>query len=263
LLEDQTFEPAPINRRQFVKLSTVAGLTGLALGIAPNVSQAAAGNADGSVSEVTSPNMLWWRSVGNTHTAFVIETLVDELAEATGKYPVTFRRELLSDHPRHLAALDLVIGKSGYGDKQLPSDQAWGIAIHESFNSVVAYVVEVSLTDGHPRVHQVTGAIHCNMAVNPSAVVAQVQGAASMGLGMIIDGAEITLVDGRVQQRNFDSYRGPRLSDVPSMDVYIVASTDPPTGVGEPGLPPIAPAVANAIRRLTGQSQRQLPFVLT
>ena len=116
------------------------------------------------------------------------------------------------------------------------------------------------MSAGKPQVHRVTGAIHCNMAVNPLSVEAQVQGSVVMGLGMFLEGAEITLIDGHVQQRNFDTYRVPRITDTPEVKVYIVPSMDAPTGAGEPGLPPIAPAVANAMSTLTGQPVRALPL---
>jgi isoquinoline 1-oxidoreductase beta subunit len=204
--------------------------------------------------------VLWWRSVGHSHTAFVMETLIDEVANASGKDPVAYRRTLLKQHPRHLAALELAVTRSGYGEKPLASGHAHGVAVHESFGSVVAYVVEVSMDNGRPKVHHVTGAIHCNTAVNPTAVEAQVQGAAIMGIGMTLEGAEITLKHGEVQQRNFDTYKVARMPDIPPIDVHIVPSTDAPTGVGEPGLPPIAPAIANAVRALTGKSLRALPY---
>lgn len=207
--------------------------------------------------------VLWWRSVGHTHSAFVMETLVDEIASKTNMDPVDLRRHLLNEHPRHLETLELAISKSGYGSRSLPVGQAWGVAIHESFGSVVAHVVEVSLADNRPQVHKVTSAIHCNTAVNPRSVIAQVEGAALMGIGTIIEGAEITLKDGVVQQSNFHDYILPRMPHMPDIDVHIVESTEPPTGVGEPGLPPIAPAIANAIYALTGKPIRSLPFRLS
>lgn len=207
--------------------------------------------------------VLWWRSVGHTHSAFVMETLVDEIAGKTNVDPVDLRRQLLNKHPRHLETLELAISKSGYGTRSLPDGQAWGVAIHESFGSVVAHVVEVSVTDNRPQVHKVTSAIHCNTAVNPRSVVAQVEGAVLMGIGTTIEGAEITLKDGVVQQSNFHDYIVPRMPNMPDIDVHIVESTKPPTGVGEPGLPPIAPAIANAIYALTGKPIRSLPFRLS
>ena len=206
--------------------------------------------------------ILWWRSVGHTHSAFVMETLIDRIAREVGRDPVELRRDLLSKHPRHLAALDLAVRKSGYGVKTLLAGRAWGIAIHESFRSVVAHVVELSIEDGTPKLHRVTSAIHCNLAVNPRSVEAQIEGAVLMAIGTTLDGAEITLRDGEVEQSNFDSFVMPRMPDMPPVDVHIVPSNDPPTGVGEPGLPPLAPAMANAIFALTGNPVEALPIRL-
>jgi isoquinoline 1-oxidoreductase beta subunit len=207
--------------------------------------------------------VLWWRSVGHTHTAYVMETLVDEIARSVGQDPVAYRRSLLGDkHPRILAALNLAVAQSGYGVKALPAGQAWGVAVHESFKSVVAYVVEASIKDGQPVLHKVTAGVHCNTAVNPMSIEAQVQGAALMGLGTTLPGAAITLKDGVVQQSNFGDYTVARLPQMPVVAVHIVPSTEPPTGMGEPGLPPLAPALANAISRLTGKPLRSLPFVM-
>ncbi len=207
--------------------------------------------------------VLWWRSVGSTHTAFVMETLLDEIARATKQDPVAYRMRLFGDkHPRHRAALQLAVDKSGYGKKRLPAGRAWGVAVHESFNSVVAYVVEASVRDGRPVLHRVTAGVHCNLAVNPRSVEAQVQGAAVMGLSMCLPGSAITLKDGVVEQSNFGDFTVARITDMPEFDVHIVPSAEPPTGMGEPGLPPLAPAFANAIARLTGKPLRQLPFNL-
>ena len=207
--------------------------------------------------------VLWWRSVGSTHTAFVMETLLDEIARATQQDPVAYRMQLFGDkHPRHRDALQLAVNKSGYGKTPLPEGRAWGMAVHESFDSVVAYVVEASMKDGRPVLHRVTAGVHCNLAVNPRTVEAQVQGAAVTGLSMCLPGSAITLKDGVVEQSNFDGYTVARITDMPEFAVHIVPSADPPTGIGEPGLPPLAPAFANAIARLTGKPLRQLPFKL-
>jgi len=207
--------------------------------------------------------VLWWRSVGSTHTAYVMETLLDEIARATGQDPVAYRLKLMGErHPRHKAALQLAVDKSGYGKRTLPAGRAWGVAVHESFNSVVAYVVQASVKDGMPKLHQVTAGVHCNLAVNPLSVEAQVQGAALMGLGTCLPGAAITLKDGVVQQSNFGDYMVPRITDMPQIAVHIVPSADPPTGMGEPGLPALAPAFANAVAALTGKTPRELPFKL-
>jgi isoquinoline 1-oxidoreductase beta subunit len=207
--------------------------------------------------------VLWWRSVGSTHTAFVMETLIDEAAHAAKMDPVAYRKSLLGEkHARHAAALDLAVAKSGYGKKALPKGQAWGVAMHESFNTVIAYVVTASVKDGVPRLHKVTAGVHCNQPVNPLTIEAQIQGAALMGLGMTLPGAAITLKDGVVEQQNFSDYVVARMPDMPVIDVHIVPSTEPPTGMGEPGLPPLAPAFANAIFKLTGKRLRKLPFDL-
>jgi isoquinoline 1-oxidoreductase beta subunit len=207
--------------------------------------------------------VLWWRSVGSTHTAYVMETLIDEIARATKQDPVAYRLKLIGDkHPRHRAALQLAVEKSGYGKKALPQGRAWGVAVHESFHTVVAYVVEASVKDGKPVLHRVTAGVHCNLVVNPRTVEAQVQGAALMGLSMCLPGAAITLKDGEVQQSNFGDYAVPRITDMPQIAVHVVPSADAPTGMGEPGLPPLAPAFANAIARLTGKTPRELPFKL-
>jgi isoquinoline 1-oxidoreductase beta subunit len=207
--------------------------------------------------------MLWWRSVGSNHTAFVMETLVDEIARATRQDPVAYRMKLFGDkHARHRAALQLAVDKSGYGKRRLPAGRAWGVAVHESFSTVVAYVVEASVKDGQPRLHQVTAGVHCNLAVNPRSIEAQVQGAAAMGLSMCLPGQAITLKDGVVEQSNFGDFTVARMTDTPGFAVHIVPSAEPPTGIGEPGLPPLAPAFANAIARLTGKPVRNLPFDL-
>ena len=207
--------------------------------------------------------VLWWRSVGSTHTAYVMETLLDEIARATKQDPVAYRLRLIGDkHPRHRAALQLAVEKSGYGKKQLPAGRAWGVAVHESFSTVVAYVVEASVKDGQPVLNRVTAGVHCNLAINPRSIEAQVQGAALMGLSMCLPGAAITLKDGVVEQSNFGDFAVPRITDMPQMAVHIVPSAEPPTGMGEPGLPPLAPAFANAIARLTGKPLRELPFKL-
>jgi isoquinoline 1-oxidoreductase beta subunit len=208
--------------------------------------------------------VLWWRSVGSTHTAYVMETLIDEVARNTGQDPVAYRMQQFgTKHPRHAAALQLAVSKSGYGKRKLTEGRAWGVAVHESFDTVVAYVVEASVKDNTPVLHSVTAGVHCNLAINPTSIEAQVQGAALMGLGMCLPGAAITFKDGVVEQSNFGDYLVPRITDMPLMAVFIVPSADAPTGLGEPGLPPLAPAFANAIAMLTGKTQRELPFKLT
>lgn len=208
--------------------------------------------------------VLWWRSVGSTHTAYVMETLIDEVARSSGQDPVAYRlKQFGTKHPRHTAALQLAVDKSGYGKRTLPAGRAWGVAVHESFNTVVAYVVEASVKDNVPVLHGITAGVHCNLAINPTSIEAQVQGAALMGLSMCLPGAAITLKDGVVEQSNFGDFPVPRITDMPTVAVFIVPSADAPTGLGEPGLPPLAPAFANAIARLTGKpAPRELPFKL-
>lgn len=209
--------------------------------------------------------VLWWRSVGNTHTAFVKETLADEMATAAKQDPVAWRMARLDEkaHARHRAALQLAVDKSGYGKKKLPKGHAWGVAVHESFGSVVAYVVDVSLVKGEPRVHRVTAGVHANRVVNPLSAEAQIQGGCVFGLSMTKPGFAIEIENGVVKNSNFPDYPPPRMPDAPVVDVFFVPSNDNPTGLGEPGTPTIAPSVANALFRLTGKRQRQLPFVLT
>ena len=203
--------------------------------------------------------VLWWRSVGSTHTAFSTETFLDEVAHAAGRDPLALRRELLQHHPRHLGVLELAAQKAGW-DVPLPRGRARGIAVHESFNSFVAQVAEVSLGhDGLPQVERVVCAVDCGVAVNPDVIRAQMEGGIGYGLAAAL-WSEITLVQGRVQQSNFDTYRPLRIEEMPQVEVYIVPSAAPPTGVGEPGVPPIAPAVANALFHLTGHRVRRLPL---
>jgi isoquinoline 1-oxidoreductase subunit beta len=206
--------------------------------------------------------VLWWRSVGHTHTAYVMETLVDELAASAGKDPIEYRLALLDPaQTRHRAVLELVRRKSGWGGP-LPTGRARGVAVHKSFDSVVAQVAEVSVDQGRIRVHKVTCAIDCGLAVNPLTVEAQLISGISFGLGAALYG-KITLKDGRVEQSNFPDYPVLRFDEMPQTSVHIVPSTADPTGLGEPGTPPIAPAVANALARLTGKRLRRLPFDLS
>jgi isoquinoline 1-oxidoreductase beta subunit len=208
--------------------------------------------------------VLWWRSVGSTHTAYVMETLIDEIARNTKQDPVAYRLKQFGDkHPRHTAALKLAVEKSGYNKRRLPKGHAWGVAVHESFETVVAYVVTASIQNGQAKLHTATAGVHCNLAVNPKTIEAQVQGAALMGLGMCLENAAITLKDGVVEQSNFGDYAVARITDMPQVSVHIVPSADPPTGMGEPGLPPLAPAFGNAIAKLVGKAPRSLPFKLS
>ena len=205
--------------------------------------------------------MLRWRSMGHSHTAFVMETLIDELAAAAKQDPIAYRLALLDPtHARHRAVLALVREKSDWS-KPPPKGRGRGVAVHESFGSVCAHVVEVSVEDKRIRVHRVTSAIDCGTAVNPLTIEAQVQSAMVYGLSAALYG-RITLAGGRVEQGNFTDYPVLRIDEMPQMSVHIVPSTAAPTGVGEPGTPPIAPAVANAIAAATGKRLRNLPFDL-
>lgn len=202
-----------------------------------------------------------WRSVGHSYTCFVIESFIDELAAAAGEDPAAFRRRHLKDSPRHLAALDLVLEKGGWQAKPPPGRRR-GLAIQAAFGSVVAQVAEVSVTaDNTIRVHRVTCAVDCGTAINPDIVRQQMEGGILFGLSAALYG-EITLEDGAVRESNFHDYRQLRLADAPVIDVHIVPSDEPPSGVGEPGVPPIAPAVANAVFAITGQRLRTLPLRL-
>ena len=213
--------------------------------------------------EARHPNVgvpvLWWRSVGHTHTAFATEVFIDELAEAAGQDPVALRRKLLAGHARHLGVLNLAVEKADWG-APLPAGRGRGVAVHESFGSVVAEVAEVTVqTDGRYKVERVVCAVDCGIAVNPDVVRAQMEGGIGYGLSAAMREA-ITLVGGAVQQSNFTDYLPLRITDMPAVEVHIVQSSAPPSGVGEPGLPPLAPAVANAIRSVTGKPIRRLPF---
>jgi CO/xanthine dehydrogenase Mo-binding subunit len=202
----------------------------------------------------------FWRSVGSSQNAFATECFVDELADLAGQDPVAFRRALLAGKPRHRAVLDLAAQQAGWGTP-LPVGRARGIAVAESFGSFVAEVAEVSVVDGVVRVHKVTCAIDCGQVVNPDIVTAQMEGAIVYGLTAALKG-EITLAKGRVQQGNFLDYPLLRMDEMPEVAVHIVPSTEHPGGVGEPGTPPIAPAVANAVSALTGTRVRRLPIRL-
>ncbi|HSI25526.1 MAG TPA: xanthine dehydrogenase family protein molybdopterin-binding subunit [Methylotenera sp.] len=202
--------------------------------------------------------VLWWRSVGHSHTAFVMESLIDELAHSTKKDPLEYRRALLKDHPRHLAALNLAAEKADW-NKPLAKGVFRGIAVHESFGSFVAQVAEVSVDKGEVKVHRIISAIDCGLAVNPDSLKAQMESSVAYGLGAAMQ-SEITFKDGMVEQSNFHDYQVMRMANMPKVEVYIVQSTEKMGGVGEPGLPPVAPAVTNAIFAATGKRIRTLPI---
>jgi isoquinoline 1-oxidoreductase beta subunit len=211
------------------------------------------------------PNVpvLWWRSVGHTHTAFVMETLIDELAARAKIDPISYRRKLLDPKATKLrAALDLMDAKSAAWRSKLPTHHAVGIACHESFETGVACAVDVSIENKRPRIHRATVAVDCGLAVNPLTVESQFQAGVAFGVSQLMAKGAITLKDGRVEQRNFDAYTPPYMIDAPvAVDVHIVPSTAPPSGCGEPPVPVISPAVVNALAQLTGTRYRSLPLV--
>lgn len=213
--------------------------------------------------EVTSTEeqvpVLWWRSVGHTHTAYSTETFIDELAVKAGQDPVDLRMKLLADHPRWQGVLKLAADKAGWG-KALPKGWGRGVAVHESFNSYVAQVAEVSVADdGKFKVERVVCAVDCGVPINPDVIRAQMEGGIGFGLAPALVSA-ITLKDGKVVESNFHNYQVLRINQMPEVEVHIVPSAAPPTGVGEPGVPPIAPAVANALAAVTGKRYYSLPI---
>jgi isoquinoline 1-oxidoreductase beta subunit len=201
----------------------------------------------------------FWRSVGHSHNAFFSESFIDELAAATKQDLLAFRLKLLKDAPRYAAVLKLAAGKAAWG-QALPAGRARGIALHESFGSIVAQVAEVSLSNGQIRVHRVVCAIDCGTVVNPGTVAQQVESSVIYGLSAALFG-KIDIVGGAVLQSNFPNYPIVSLSQAPTVETHIVPSTRHPAGVGEPAVPPIAPAVGNALFALTGKRQRALPLV--
>ncbi len=208
--------------------------------------------------------VLWWRSVGSTHTAFSTECFIDELAQAAGKDPVAWRLEMLAQHPRHAGVLKLATEKAGWGTPlragQPGERRGRGVAVHESFNTFVAQVAEVTVKDdGSYRVDRVVCAVDCGVAVNPDVIRAQVEGSVGFALSTVLHSA-ITLKEGQVQQSNFHDYPVARIHEMPRVDVHIVPSAANPTGIGEPAVPPLAPAVANALAAATGKRARQLPI---
>jgi len=205
--------------------------------------------------------VLWWRSVGNTHTAFAMESMIDELAHASGRDPLEFRAGLLAEKPRHLRALKAAAEMAGWG-KAPASGRARGLAVHESFGSIIAQVAEVSVDgDKEIHVHKVACAVDCGTAINPLGIEAQVQGAIAFGLSAVLH-SELTLKDGRVEQSNFHDYRVLRLPDMPEVSVRVLESDAKMGGIGEPATAPISAAVANAVYALTKQRLRSLPLRL-
>ncbi len=201
---------------------------------------------------------LWWRSVGHSHTGFAVESFLDELANAAGVDPLEFRRKLLAKDPRRLRVLETAAEAAGWG-KKLEAGRARGLAVHHSFESFAAHVAEISIENGKLRIHRFTSAIDCGRVVNPDTITAQLEGAVGFALTAALY-SEITLHQGRVEQSNFHDYRMLRIHEMPAVDVHIVASDADSTGVGEPGVPPVAPALCNAIFALTKKRIRRLPI---
>jgi isoquinoline 1-oxidoreductase beta subunit len=203
--------------------------------------------------------VLWWRVVGSSHTAYATEAFIDEIAYAAGKDPLAFRQALLDHHPRHKAVLQLAAKAAGWGDP-LPKGRGRGVAVAEAFGTYVAQVAEVTVApNGKIRVDRVVCAVDCGIPINPDVITAQMEGGIGFGLGAALYGA-ITLKDGQVEQTNFDGYQVLRIDEMPKVEVHIVPSSEAPTGVGEPGVAPVGPAVANAVFAATGKRLRVLPF---
>ncbi len=250
LVTGTMLESAMLNPKTGVESTLVEGITDL-----PYVVGALQVHAHQTKAKVP---VQWWRSVGHTHTSFAVECFIDECAHAAGQDPLAYRLALMQNAPRERQTLELAAAKAGWGSP-LPKGRARGVAVVASFGSVVAQVAEVSLVDGQPRVHRVVAAIHCGTVVNPQLVEQQVQSAIAYGLSAALR-EEITLAADVVEQSNLHAYRSLRLHEMPIIEVHFVPSDAPPTGVGEPGTPPIGPAVANALLALTGKPVRQLPF---
>ncbi len=255
ILEGSPFAPMAV--KDGIDISSVEGLSDLSYDV-PNLRVELH-----TVRDVAVP-VLWFRSVGHTHTAFTAETLIDEAAVAAGQDPVAYRRALLQGHPRHLAALDLAAERAGWGRPLAPgapgARRGRGVAVHESFHSVAAQVVEVTVgANGSLKVDRVVCAVDCGIAINPDVVRAQMEGGIGFALSAALHGA-ITLKEGMVEQSNFHDYPVLRMNEMPKVEVHIVPSQAAPTGVGEPGVPPLAPALANAIFDAVGVRVRSLPI---
>ncbi|RQR57753.1 xanthine dehydrogenase family protein molybdopterin-binding subunit [Burkholderia sp. Bp9125] len=251
ILAGTPFEPVMV--KNGIDATSVEGAANLPYAV-PNVSVELT-TAKGGVP------VLWWRVVGSSHTAYAVEAFIDEAAHAAGKDPYLFRRDLLAKEPRMRAVLELAAEKAGWDPaKPLPKGRGRGIAVAEAFKSFVAQVAEVSVgADGKVKVERVVCAVDCGIAINPDIVAAQMEGGIGFGLGAVMHSA-ITLKDGQVEQRNFDSYQVLRIAEMPKVEVHIVPSAEAPTGVGEPGVAPVGPAVANAIFAATGKRHYTLPF---
>jgi isoquinoline 1-oxidoreductase subunit beta len=204
--------------------------------------------------------VLWWRVVGSSHTTLAVEAFIDEVAHAAGEDPYEFRRKLLAKEPRMKAVLELAAEKAGWTSAPLEKGRGRGIAVAEAFHTFVAQVVEVRVQpSGQIKVERVVCAVDCGTPINPDIITAQMEGGIGFGLGAVLWG-NITLENGRVKQSNFNDYRVLRMNEMPKVEVHIVPSTEPPTGVGEPGVAPVGPALANAIFAATGKRVHELPF---
>jgi isoquinoline 1-oxidoreductase subunit beta len=244
------FGPRALDRSDGVDGDGVAGARQLAYGI-PNLRVEYAPLSPGIP-------LHWWRSVGHSHNGFVTESFIDELAYAAGMDPFAYRRQLLADEPRSLGVLERAAAESGWGDA-LPEGHARGIAAHASFGSFVAQVAEVSIEDGGVRVHRVTCAVDCGQTINPDTIRAQMESSIVYGLTAALRG-QIRIDGGRAVEGNFDTYPMLRINQMPAVDTHIIESREDPGGIGEAGLPPLAPAVTNAIFALTSQRIRKLPI---
>jgi isoquinoline 1-oxidoreductase beta subunit len=239
------------------------GIDGTSVEGAANIAYAIPNIAVNLATTKTGVPVLWWRVVGSSHTTFAVEAFIDEVAHAAGEDGFTFRRKLLDHHPRLKGVLELAAEKAGWSSAPLPAGRGRGIAVAEAFKTYVAQVAEVSVDkDGHVKVDRVVCAVDCGTAINPDIIAAQMEGGIGFGLGAVRFGA-ITLKDGRIEQDNFNSYRVLRMNEMPKVEVHIMPSTEAPTGVGEPGVAPVGPAVANAIFAATGRRMHVLPFPKT
>ena len=203
----------------------------------------------------------FWRSVSHSFTAFAVESFVDEIAHAVKKDPVDFRREYLKDSPRHLAALNLAVEKSNWNIMPRIAGFGRGVAVHESFGSVVAMVVDVLVTGNEYVVQRIVIAVDCGLVINPDQVIAQMEGGTIYGLTAVLKNG-VDIVDGACAQSNFHDLPVLRMNESPKIAAYIVPSTNKPSGIGEVAVPPVAPAVANAIFAATGKRLRDLPLTL-
>ena len=244
---------APVMVKNGIDGTSVEGAANLPYAI-PNMS------VELSTTETGVP-VLWWRVVGSSHTAYATEAFMDEIAHAAGKDPFAFRQAMLEHHPRHKAVLELAANAAGWGSP-LPKGKGRGIAVAEAFGTYVAQVAEVMVAqNGQVKVDRVVCAVDCGTPINPDVITAQMEGGIGFGLGAALYGA-ITLKDGKVEQTNFDAYQVLRIDEMPKVEVHIVQSPEAPTGVGEPGVAPVGPAVANAVFAATGKRLRILPFAV-